>query len=347
MFILLAALLSCAPQADEPMRAGVARLVDQHFPSPDPALRGQWTDRITRSIGTVSDPSVHQALVKELPSAFVYHASYSLQYRMLGKGFPVPEDLLREGYPLQIDYLEARIDRVARTPWSLEREQAIAGQIEVLCTSAKEILKERLQGPVADKLVNEQVENLRSAWKDSLTTPLSRFVDAPLTATQLESVIGDMRSKVAARTPIELTPEDAADPKRLEKLGVGQALFDVQEAAFGACAVCYEALLPAEDRVLEWYKRFNGAMDAALALRGPLPGQEARPEPSSANRPRAKRPKSPPAKAAAPQETSERVPAPRAAAPESPSPSRRAAVAAVIAVLLVVVAIFVLRRRPA
>jgi hypothetical protein len=170
MTILLALLVSAAAQSDEGLRSQVSGLVYRTFRSPDAAKRQEWADRVTNSIQGVADDSVRAAVVKGLPAAFRYHASFSIQFSGQGSTVPASPQQLEEGYALQADYLQARVDRISRTPWTPERRSDIEIQIDTLARAAGGLLKERLQGPVAERLVDDHFEKLRASWGRAWTS---------------------------------------------------------------------------------------------------------------------------------------------------------------------------------
>lgn len=344
MTLLLALLVSVALQSADDLHSQVSGLVDRTFPSSDAAKRQEWADRVTNSIQGVTDDSIRAAVLRGLPAAFRYHASFSLQFSGQGSTVPASPEQLEEGYALQADYLQAQVDRISRTPWTPESRRDIEFQIDTLARSAGGLLKERLQGPVAAKLVDDHFEKLREAWRSSLNDPYSRFIDTPLTPQQLDSLIAEMRSKVAELPVIHLTPEDAKDPKRLQKLGMAQALFDVQETAFGACALCFKDLVGPENRVLDWAKKLEDSLSPAL------PGVHRFPDPKPPGPPAASGPKVVPAR----QPSQSSQPADRAAVepPKAPvqvggdarNPWLWSAIAVVIVVLVLGIGLSLLRR---
>jgi uncharacterized membrane protein len=189
--------------------------------------------------------------------------------------------------------------------------------------------------------VDDHFEKLRASWRSSLDEPFSRFIDTPLTPQQLDSLIAEMRSKVAELPVIHLTPEDAKDPKRLQRLGIAQALFDVQEAAFGACALCFKDLAGPENRVLDWAKKLEDSLSPAL------PGVHRFPDPKPAVGPKvapARQPSQSPQPA--PRPTVEPPKAPVQADGDARNPWLRAAMAVVIVLLFLAIGLS-LRRRPA
>jgi hypothetical protein len=88
-------------------------------------------------------------------------------------------------------------------------------------------------------------------------------VDTPLSPENLDTLFSRMRERVRALDPIHLTPEDAADPQKLAKLGVSDVLFKIRETAYGACAICFEAFTAPERRTLDWAKQWKDSYEKA------------------------------------------------------------------------------------
>jgi hypothetical protein len=131
----------------------------------------------------------------------------------------------------------------------------------------------------------------------------------------------------------------------LQELGIAQAFFDVQEAAFGACAVCFKDLVGPENRVLDWAKKRKDSLPPAL------PGVYRFPDPRPTAPPAASPPKVAPA--SQPSQSPQPVDRPAAEPPKAPvqadgsarNPQLRAVIAVVIVLLVLAIGLSLRRRR--
>lgn len=222
-------------------------------------------------------PERRERLLRALPSALDYHLeAVGFPRRM---GVDLPEDFLREGYDIELEYLTARIRRWCRRVETPDERAAVVEQIHTLANALRDALREKFPGEAARPLVDREADRVRRAWLDSLEKPLKEFIDRPLSPTDLEEILGLLRRKASEGGPIVLTPDDVADQETLGGKGARGAMAALRDTAYLAMARCYSehALLSA--RCKDWFQRCQLRVD--VALRSPRDDSESPKNPSA------------------------------------------------------------------
>jgi hypothetical protein len=212
-------------------------------------------------------PERRERLLRALPSLLEDHLeAVAFPGRM---GVDLPEDFLREGYEIELEYLAARIRRSCRRAETFDERTLVTQQIHTLADAFRDALRMKFPGETAQPIMDEEAERLRRAWLDSLEKPLREFLDAPLAAQDLQEVLRLLRDKAAEGGPILLTADDVEDRETLGGKGARGAMLALRDAAYTAMARCYSehSLLSARSR--DWFQRCQLKVDSAVrSLRG-------------------------------------------------------------------------------
>ena len=239
-------------------------------------------ERISAAIAAAKPAPWGRAVLKHLPEAVEYFKVTALRYSLLEPALDqiprefrnplprVPPQLLQEGVHLQLDYLAAQVERVARTPWTDNRKTLVLEQIDRLAAALEAVLRSKLTGASGEAFASRKVEDLRRAWKASLDLPFSRLLDQPVSEAEFSRVVEGIRAAARPYAEVILSKEDLGNPERLAGLKVLSLVSGTREAAFKICAACFSEFKPFEERSRDW----EAKAEKALGIPSQAPGEK-------------------------------------------------------------------------
>lgn len=242
----------------EEIRTRVDEMVDSHFIGLAPSVRKSFANRIS---GLLLDPKLAKRAAeilkeKELLSAVKYHTSVVRDCtEPADTSKPEIAKLLQEGYEIQVDYLAVRITRALKTEHSDRDRVLLREQVSTLVATARETLKGKLLGDTAAGKIDRVMNLVREEWTAALESPLHSPLDRPLSPTDMEKVLSDIREKAASFTAITPTEEDFSDQLRTQSLKIGNLMHDVREAIYGVGRICFSEFNPIQTREDDWRRR--------------------------------------------------------------------------------------------
>lgn len=213
-------------------------------------------------------------LLAELPGALIYHAeavrSRSMPAIPSADGTVVSrpqEGLLKTGFALQADYLVERVRRASSRRESPELGAACVRQVEGLADAVRSTLKSVLLGEAAARVLDARVDSLRKSWVSSLTSSCNAFLDQPLSPSDYERVLAEIRAAPGEFTPFEPQAVELEEGGR----GMGDLISRVREAAYVATRLCYRSYESFEREFTEWERAADAELGRLLAA---LPVEE-------------------------------------------------------------------------
>lgn len=253
--IVAGILLSLLPQAAAPsgdeIRAKVERVMAERFQGLPSDRRVRYTEALISSLSAVASDPRRSALLQELPAIADYCATRAEGHRIVAPKLTLDPATQLEGHELQACYLSALVARAAAVDWTEQTRGEAIRQIEAICAVAKSTLSEKLRGDGAADLIDETLDQHRKEWVATLEFPFGCYIDRPLTAVQLESVLAGIRSALSGVPMVEI-PQIQAQDSRVA------ALFQkVDEACWKATAVCFAELEGLEQRSQEFQAKVD------------------------------------------------------------------------------------------
>ncbi|MBI3856953.1 MAG: hypothetical protein HY293_14795 [Planctomycetes bacterium] len=257
--VLLVLVLAGAAQ-DPKLTRQIEGILDQHYGSFPKERRPEFARRIASAIGQAPPERVPK-LIEALPQLSGYSESVLSFYGRQADGSKALEELLAGGHGIFADQMEVIVNRAARREESDAQRSAVEAQIGRIFASGREFLKDRLAGEAAARFIDGEMLGLEKGWKETLDRPFNAVMDAPLTPSNLDRVIHEMRIAAQSFDRVVIEEKDFGDPKRLAALGVPQLVAKVREAAYLATRLCFPDRALSVQRERLWIKEFEALRD--------------------------------------------------------------------------------------
>jgi hypothetical protein len=222
LFLLLTA--SAAQDAEQRLATCLA----QSYPGVDEARRGELAARLSRGIQTAADSYGHSAdrvlgfVEQKLQSGSMKIDLVEEQARGLAKAAapwisdatsrlalpPAYAERTREATFAAVDAYVSEV--VARPAATDDEKRAVCAQYARVADEIREIARSKISGPYRDAVIDQYVGALlQSQTGPRLGDPVSGMLARPLSATDLERILSDVRARAASEKPVEASsPED-------------------------------------------------------------------------------------------------------------------------------------------
>jgi hypothetical protein len=234
VLILLETLL-LVQESDAEFVAGVTRRVresiEASFANAEDSKRRLYAEKLTAQLLAFPSRERVGLILAGLPKIADYFGDeVSSLARRSPPGHPLPKELLSEGYDLYSNILDAEVARAlrsGRTP--AEKEQAMR-QLDRIIAEVREVAYQKVVGPARDQLVDEEMRTLRDGWLRSMDSPFHAVLAAPLSDSDLQAVLSNLREKTEPLPPIAATPEALQDPKKSARNAVSALFAELRRA---------------------------------------------------------------------------------------------------------------------